>query len=330
MSPGDVVYLLKNVALLFLLLCVTSCSGEASKEQKHISAGAELISKSADTITGRYYSVERKDGQPSSLRVLDVKSFTVEQVVYDLVEYSFNPKPSNVEMILLLGTTGPFDPDPEGTLQRRRDRLPKPYALTGIKGAEKKGVEAPLSMDKPNEKSLSCYSYTAKGESELVFEFCEGGYRGVNFGRFRHLEDYDPKAVVAQILAANPGFPETVPDFNASKSPIEPANFAYQDVTTDVQFDGEIIASAAFCLGNMGLLPNEEARKIGLEYIKCLKRKYGEGYAEPLFYIFKGALIAGEKAQQKRGMQDCDKRIAAFDELAKIIGYQRPSTSTKE
>ena len=188
-------------------------------------------------------------------------------------------------------------------------------------------------MEKPNDNALSCYRYTALTPQAFVFEFCENGYRGVNLGEFRHQGDYESKSVVSEwqsvvteVLAANPGFPDTMPD----KSAAAPAKLEHQDVTTDIRFEGEIIGSAAFCMGNMGLLSDEEAGKVGTTYIKWLRMKYGNAYMDQFFYIFKDALIAGEKAQQKRGMQDCDKRIAAFEDLAKVIGYERPHVSPRK
>lgn len=321
------------IASLFLLVCVVSCSGEASEEQKYISAGADFISRANDTITGRYYSIGKKQGQPSTLKVLHIKSFSVDRVVYDLVEYEFNPMPSGLEMMNQLGSVSVSDPDPEGTIQRRRDRLPKPYALTKIVGIAQKGIDVPLTMDGPNERALSCYSYTAVEHNFLRFEFCEGGYRGVNADgaiEFRRQEDPGPLSIVAEVLAANPGFPDKVPDLDSNKNTTISENLEHQDVTTDIQFDGEIIGSAFFCMGNMGLFTDEEARKVGTTYIKWLRMKYGNDYMNQFFYIFKDALIAGEKKQQNRGMQDCDERIATFDDLAKVIGYERPRTSSRE
>ena len=322
----------KALALLLLLMCVVSCSGEASKEQKHIAAGADLVSKASDTITGRYYAIGKKQGKPSTLKVLHIKSFTVDRVVYDLVEYEFNPKPSDVEAMGMLGSVSVSDPNPQGTIQRRQDRLPKPYAVTGIKGIPQRGVEAPLTMEKPKENALSCYRYTALTPQQLTFEFCENGYRGINPGEFRHQGDYESKSVVSEwesvvteILAANPGFPDTAPVANSGKSATASRKLEPQNVVTDIRYDGEVIGRAAVCLDNKGLLSQEEGNKIGAAYLNWLTMTYGREDAAPFFYILKEALTVGEKAQQKAGMADCDQRIAAFDELAKVIGYQRPT-----
>jgi len=326
------VHILKKATLLFLLVCAVSCSGEAAGEQKYHSAANDFLTKSAATIPGKYFSVQKGSGQTDILRMVDIKSFTKDRVVYDFVEYEFNKKPSDQETMGNLGAVSVSDPNPTQTMQRRQARLPTPYGLTGATGVEQRGVEAPLTMGKPNEKALSCYRYTALSPQTIFFEFCEGGYRGVRIGlaEYRHQADYEPKSIVAEVFAANPGFPEKTPSANSGRSAAASGKPEPQSVVTDIRYDGEIIGRAAVCLDNRGQLPAEEGNKIGAAYLHRLTMTYGREDAAPFFYIFKEALTVGEKAQQKEGMADCDERIAAFDELAKIIGYQRPQLSPRK
>ncbi|SHN72602.1 hypothetical protein [Desulfovibrio litoralis] len=320
----------KILALFFLLMCLVSCSEQDSKEQTYFVAASDFLAKSTNTIIGKYYSIQQNNEQTSLLRMLDIKSFTGEHVVYDLVEYEFNNKPSDTDMMINLGAVSVLDPDPDLTIKRRQDRLPKPYALTGNISVEKRGIEASLKLDQPNNGAMSCYRYMTTDQSLLTFEFCESGYRGINEGVFRHKDDYVPSSLVREVIASNPGFPEKIPIPKPNKTVTALENIGPQNVTTDIQYDAEIISSAVICLDNMGLFSPEEGNKIGTSYIEWIKMRYGVEYITEFFYIFKDALISSDKALQSKGMQDCEKRIADFDELAQLIGYKRPQTPLKK
>ncbi|CAK7067106.1 MAG: hypothetical protein DELT_01691 [Desulfovibrio sp.] len=313
---------MKKAALFFVVLCLASCS-----DSENASGPSVLFEQSASSITGKYYSIRESKGATGSLRVLNITSATKERVVYDLAEYEFNNEPSNLDNLHLLGAVSVTDPTPEITMNRRRSRLPTPYSLTGTALLDKKGVEAPVVSGKPVKGAVACYRYATVGQAPFTFEFCEDGYQVISDGSFLREEKYPAQSAVRKVIAANPGFPDTVPAPNSGSGVTASRKSGPQNVVTDIQYDGEIIGRAAVCLSKVAPLPQEEENKIGAAYLRWMVMTYGREDAAPFFYILKEALIVGEKSQQKEGMTDCDKRIAAFDELAQIIGYQRPNNS---